>query len=53
MPEVKKTLANVYFDSAASPFLYSPRIYTQAIETVGSEKLLFGSDYPLLSPQGY
>jgi predicted TIM-barrel fold metal-dependent hydrolase len=51
MPEVKKALANVYFDSAASPFLYTPQVYQQVIQLVGAERVLFGSDYPLLKPR--
>jgi predicted TIM-barrel fold metal-dependent hydrolase len=50
MPEVKKVLNNVYFDSAASPFLYNPQVYKQAALLVGEDKILFGSDYPLLDP---
>jgi predicted TIM-barrel fold metal-dependent hydrolase len=50
MPEVKKALGNVFFDTAASPFLYSPQVYQQVVQLVGGEKILFGSDYPLLSP---
>jgi len=49
MPEVKKVMDNVFFDTAASPFLYSPQVYNQVIELVGTEKILFGSDYPLLA----
>ena len=49
MPEVSKATKNVFFDTAASPFLYSPQIYKQAIQLVGAEKILFGSDYPLLT----
>ena len=48
MPEVKKALHNVYFDTAASPFLYQPRIYSLASELVGADRILFGSDYPLM-----
>jgi predicted TIM-barrel fold metal-dependent hydrolase len=51
MPEVKKALQNVYFDSAASPYLYSPQIYQRTAELCGEEHILFGSDYPLLKPQ--
>jgi uncharacterized protein len=51
MPEVKKALGQVYFDSAASPYLYSPPIYRQTAETAGEDKILFGSDYPLLQPK--
>jgi predicted TIM-barrel fold metal-dependent hydrolase len=49
MPEVKKAMGNVYFDSAASPFLYTPEVYQQVIKLVGADKVLFGSDYPLLT----
>jgi len=49
MPEVKKAMSNVYFDTAASPFLYNPQVYTQVIQLVGGDKILFGSDYPLLT----
>ncbi|MBA7604413.1 hypothetical protein ES703_11533 [subsurface metagenome] len=48
MPEVKKAMSNVYFDTAASPLLYSPQVYNQVIQLVGADKILFGSDYPLL-----
>jgi uncharacterized protein len=50
MPEVKKALKHVYFDSAASPYLYLPQVYPQVSQMAGSNKILFGSDYPLLSP---
>ena len=51
MPEVKQALANVYFDSAASPFLYNRQIFGLVGEIVGSDRILFGSDYPLLKPK--
>ena len=50
MPEVKKAMSNLCFDTAASPFLYSPQIYNQVIQLIGADKILFGSDYPLLAP---
>jgi len=49
MPEVKKAMSNVFFDTAASPFLYSPQVYSQVAQLVGGDKILFGSDYPLLA----
>ncbi len=49
MPEVKQAMSNVFFDTAASPFLYSPQVYSQVIQLVGADKILFGSDYPLLT----
>ena len=49
MPEVKQAMSNVFFDTAASPFLYSPQVYNQVIQLVGADKILFGSDYPQLA----
>jgi len=49
MPEVRQAMNNVLFDTAASPLLYSPEIYQQVIQLVGADKILFGSDYPLLT----
>jgi len=53
MPEVAKGMANVYYDTAASPFLYSKKIYEIAREIVGIEKIFFGTDFPLISPRRY
>jgi len=49
MPEVATAFQNVYFDTAATPLLYKPQIYRSVSEIIGSDKILFGSDYPLLS----
>ena len=51
--EVGEYLKNVYFDTAASPFLYYPQIYQIAIQIIGKNKILFGSDFPLLKPSKY
>nr|MBC8360846.1 amidohydrolase [Candidatus Desulfatibia profunda] len=51
--EVKASLEKVYFDTAASPFLYDGKIYRLAKEIVGLNKILFGSDFPLLVPARY
>ena len=51
--EVRQRLANVWFDTAASPFLYDPRIWRVARDTVGVEKILFGTDFPLLRTPRY
>jgi predicted TIM-barrel fold metal-dependent hydrolase len=48
MPEVKQAMKNVYFDTAASPFLYKSEVYNQVSQLVGDDKILFGSDYPLI-----
>jgi predicted TIM-barrel fold metal-dependent hydrolase len=51
--EVKNTLQNVWIDTAASPFLYDPAIYRHAIDIIGKDKILFGSDYPLIKASRY
>ncbi|MBN1370068.1 MAG: amidohydrolase family protein [Dehalococcoidaceae bacterium] len=48
-PEIKKICRNVYYDTAATPYLYEGRIYHLAAQLTGENKILFGSDYPLLS----
>ena len=53
MPEVARAAAGVFYDTAASPFLYRPLIYPLALKIVGKDRILFGSDYPLLSPKRY
>lgn len=51
--EAREALANVWFDTAASPFLYRPQIYSQAIDLAGLDKILLGTDYPLIEPGRY
>ncbi len=50
MPEVADAFANVYFDTAATIWLYRAMIYKQVSSLIGSDKILFGSDYPLMLP---
>jgi predicted TIM-barrel fold metal-dependent hydrolase len=40
--------ANLYFDTAASPLLYGPGVFREAIAKIGAERILYGSDYPLI-----
>ena len=51
--EVREVLANVYFDTAASPFLYTPDIYPAAAALAGADRILLGTDFPLLKPGRY
>jgi predicted TIM-barrel fold metal-dependent hydrolase len=50
MPEVRDALANVFFDTAATVFLYRAQIFKQVSGLIGSNRILFGSDCPLLKP---
>jgi len=46
---VRRILKRVYYDSAASPLLYQADIYRRVCDLVGADKILFGTDYPLLT----
>ena len=49
MPEIREVCRNVYYDTAASTYLYSFDIFPVAVRLVGAERILWGTDYPLLS----
>ncbi len=51
--EAKEVMKNCWFDTAAQPFLYEPSVYSAMINAIGEEKILFGSDFPLLQPKRY
>jgi hypothetical protein len=49
MPEVGEALKNTYVDTAATRLLYRPAIYPLVGQMLGWDKVLLGSDFPLLS----
>lgn len=51
MPEVAEQLKNVWYDTAALPYLYRPSAVAAVTATAGADRVLFGTDYPLLSHQ--
>ena len=51
--EVADVLRRVWVDTAASPYLYRPEIYPLAAKIFGADKILFGTDFPLLRPARY
>ena len=53
MKSVRHSLGNLYYDTAASPFLYTPSVYRVAVEILGPGRVLFGSDCPLIRPSRY
>ncbi len=53
MPSVARVTQRVYYDTAAGPFLYRKDIYRIAHQIIGPDRILFGSDYPLLQPRRY
>ncbi|HLH74949.1 MAG TPA: amidohydrolase family protein [Chloroflexota bacterium] len=48
MPEVAIALRNVWYDSAATTYLYHFEIFKIVAELVSADRILFGTDYPLL-----
>lgn len=53
MKSVAKRVTSLYYDTAASPFLYSSKVYRIAADILGPERILFGSDFPLIRPSRY
>ena len=50
MPEIARLMCNVYYDTAASLYLYQDDIFSLAARWAPG-KVLFATDYPLLSPK--
>lgn len=49
MLEVRESLRGTYFDTAATSLLYDPAIFEVAASLVGHDRILWGTDFPLLS----
>jgi hypothetical protein len=48
MPEVRRVLRNVWYDTAASPLLIPTRdVFDVALRCIDQRKILYASDYPL------
>jgi hypothetical protein len=48
MPEIAAATRNVWYDSAATTYLYDFAIFARVAALVGPERILWGTDYPLL-----
>jgi uncharacterized protein len=53
MPEVAELCRRLWFDTAAGPFLFAPTAYRAVADLCGADRLLFGSDHPLLPARRY
>lgn len=51
--QLKADLKNIWYDTAASVFLYDSVVYDMADRAGVLDKVLFGTDYPLLHPERY
>jgi len=48
MPEVAAATRNVWYDSAATTYLYDFAVFRHVAGIVGASRILWGTDYPLL-----
>lgn len=53
MPEVAQALRCTYVDTAALPYLYRWEVLHHLLAILGPERVLFGSDFPLLPQEKY
>ena len=52
MTEVREVCSRVYYDTAASLFLYDDRIF-RLVDALVGDKVLWGTDYPLIGHQRF
>src|SRR5258707_3707633 len=48
MPEIQRIASHVWYDTAATIFLYRDAIFPVVVQLVGADRILFASDYGLL-----
>ena len=51
MPEVRTALRNCYVDTAVWPLLYQASVFPPLVALWGADRILFGSDYPVLEQE--
>ncbi len=51
MPEIQRIASHVWYDTAATIYLYRPTIFPVVARLVGADRILFASDYGLLRQQ--
>lgn len=51
MPEIREITRNVTYDTAATTYLYRFRIFPAVTRICGPDRILFGSDFPVLGQQ--
>ncbi|MGC4107113.1 MAG: amidohydrolase family protein [Thermomicrobiales bacterium] len=53
MPEIAAAAQNVVYDSAASTYLYRFDVFPAVERLIGSDRILFGSDFPVLKQKTF
>jgi hypothetical protein len=51
--EVREVCDRLLFDTAAQPFVYEPSVYRALVDGVGADRILLGTDHPLLDMPRY
>jgi uncharacterized protein len=51
--EVREACERLHFDTAAQPFVYDASVYRALLDAVGAERILLGSDHPLIDVPRY
>lgn len=53
MPEMARILRNAWYDTAATPFLYGAPVFSSALAAGVRNKILLGTDFPILGRHRY
>lgn len=53
LKQAQDILKNIWYDTAASPYLYEADIYEIACKAAGPDRILWGTDFPLIKPARY
>ncbi|MGH7721347.1 MAG: amidohydrolase family protein [Candidatus Dormibacteria bacterium] len=53
IPEVRRACDRLHFDTAAQPLVYDASVYRALVDGVGAERILLGSDHPLVGVPRY
>jgi predicted TIM-barrel fold metal-dependent hydrolase len=48
MPEIRRLTHRVTYDCSASTYLYTFDVFPRVIDLIGAERVMWGSDYPVL-----
>jgi predicted TIM-barrel fold metal-dependent hydrolase len=51
MPEIQRLTAHVWYDTAATIYLYRQTIFPTVAQMIGADRILFASDYGLLGQE--
>lgn len=53
MPEIRRLCESIWFDTAAVPLLYQASAIREVVSLLGADRVVLGSDFPLLGMRRY